>query len=211
MLSLDIERGIELAAELLRSNGVVAYPTDTLYGLGCDSFSLIALARILEVKGRSADKGLPLLLAEPDNVELVGRPYSPHFHALADAFWPGPLTLVLKPAPGLPDPVLGPTGAVGVRVPDHEVPRALARALGKPIVGTSANLSGGPDPVTAQDVNRTLGDAIDHVLDGGPAHRGLPSTVVDITGERPIILRTGAISLREIQKVCGVAIDGALL
>lgn len=204
MLSLDIERGIELAAEFLRSDGVIAYPTDTLYGLGCDAFSLKALDRILEVKGRSADKGLPLLLADPDDVHLVARPDSPHFQALAEAFWPGPLTIVMEPAPGLPGPVLGPTGAVGVRVPDHPVPRRLAGALGKPIVGTSANLSGGPDPVTAQDVYRTLGDAIDHVVDGGPAHRGLPSTVVDITGERPRILRAGAITPNQIQKVCGV-------
>ena len=209
MLSLDIERGIEQAAEFLRSDGVVAYPTDTLYGLGCDSFSLKALHRILEVKGRSAEKGLPLLLAEPDDVVLVARPASPHFRPLADAFWPGPLTLVLKPVPGLPAPVLGPTGAVGVRVPDHPVPRTLSRALGKPIVGTSANLSGGPDPITAQDVYRALGDAIDHVVDGGPAHRGLPSTVVDITGERPRILRAGAITPQEIQKVCGAPINGA--
>ena len=203
MLSLDIERGIELAAEFLRSDGVIAYPTDTLYGLGCDSFSLIALDRVLEVKGRSADKGLPLLLADPDDVHLVARPNAPHFHALAQAFWPGPLTLVLEPIPGLPGPVLGPTGSVGVRVPDHPVPRRLASTLGKPIVGTSANLSGGPDPITAQDVNRTLGDAIDHVVDGGPAHRGLPSTVVDITGERPRILRAGAITPDQIQKACG--------
>ena len=209
MLSLDIERGIELAAEFLRSDGVIAYPTDTLYGLGCDSFSHKALDRILAVKGRSADKGLPLLLAEPDDVDLVARPGSPHFRPLAEAFWPGPLTLVLDPVPGLPAPVLGPTGAVGVRVPDHPVPRALVRALGKPIVGTSANLSGGPDPITAQDVYRALGDVIDHVIDGGPANRGLPSTVVDITGERPRILRAGAITPQDIQKACGLPIDGA--
>ena len=204
MLSLDIERGIETAAEFLRKDGIVAYPTDTLYGLGCDSFSLNALAGILDVKGRSADKGLPLLLADADDVELVARPDSPHFHALAETFWPGPLTLVMEPVSGLPEDVLGPTGAVGVRVPDHEIPRALARALGKPIVGTSANLSGGPDPVTAHDVNRALGDAIDYVIDGGPAHRGLPSTVVDITGKRPKILRVGAIPPERIHRLCGV-------
>ena len=152
MLSLQIERGIEEAAEFLRKDGIVAYPTDTLYGLGADPFSSNALSKILLVKGRNADKGLPLLLADADDVELVARPHSPLFQTLADAFWPGPLTLVLQPAPGLPDPVLGPTGAVGVRVPDHPVPRALASALGKPIVGTSANPSGGPDPITAQQV-----------------------------------------------------------
>ena len=207
MLSIQLERGIELAAEFLRSDGVVAYPTDTLYGLGCDSLSPKALARLLRVKGRSDDKGLPLLLADPDDVELVARPDSPHFHALANAFWPGPLTLVVEPVPGLPGPVLGPTGAVGLRVPDHEVPRALARALGKPIVGTSANPSGGPDPLTAQDVERTLGGAIDYIVDGGPARRGQPSTVVDITGERPKILRVGAINPNAIHKVCGFAVS----
>lgn len=209
MLSLQLERGIEEAAEFLRNDGVVAYPTDTLYGLGADPFSPKALAKILLVKGRNADKGLPLLLAGADDVDLVARPDSSLFQALADAFWPGPLTLVLEPAPGLNDPVLGPTGAVGVRVPDHPVPRALARALGKPIVGTSANPSGGPDPLTAQQVSCSLGDRIDFVIDGGPAHRGLPSTVVDLTGPRPKILRAGALTPHEIQKACGLPIDGA--
>ena len=208
MLSLQIERGIEEAAEFLRNDGVVAYPTDTLYGLGADPFSPNALAKILLVKGRSDGKGLPLLLAGADDVELVAQPQSSHFQALTNAFWPGPLTLVLEPAPGLPDPVLGPTGAVGVRVPDHPVPRALARALGKPIVGTSANPSGGPDPITARQVRRTLGDRIDYVIDGGPAHRGLPSTVVDLTGPRPKVLRTGALTPHHIQEACGVPIDG---
>ena len=207
MLSLHIERGIEQAAEFLRKNGVIAYPTDTLYGLGGNPFSLKALARILDVKGRSAHKGLPLLLAEAEDVLLVARPDSPFFDALADAFWPGPLTLVLPPVPGLPETVLGPTGAVGVRVPDHPVPRDLARALGKPIVGTSANPSGGPDPITAQDVERSLGRKIDCIVDGGPAHRGQPSSVVDLTGERPRMLRTGAISPECIRKVLGIEIQ----
>ena len=209
MLSLDIERGIEEAAEFLRKDGVIGYPTDTLYGLGGNPFSVKALSRILHVKGRSADKGLPLLLADADDVELVARPDSRFFNALAAAFWPGPLTLVLSPIPGLPGPVLGPTGAVGVRVPDHPVPRALARALGKPIVGTSANPSGGPDPVTAQDVERSLGHRIDYILDGGPAYRGQPSSVVDLTGERPRMIRTGALSAECIRRVCGVDLDGA--
>ena len=204
MLSLDIERGIEEAAEFLRNGGVVAYPTDTLYGLGGNPFSLKALSRILDVKGRSADKGLPLLLAETDDVSLVARPDSPLFYALTNAFWPGPLTLVLPPVSGLPGPVLGPTGAVGVRVPDHPVPRALARALGKPIVGTSANASGGPDPINPQDVERSLGRRIDYIVDGGPAYRGLPSTVVDLTSKRPRMIRTGALSPEHIRRVCGI-------
>ena len=209
MLSLQIERGIEEAAEFLRNDGIVAYPTDTLYGLGADPFSPKALAKILLVKGRNADKGLPLLLADADDVDLVARPDSPLFQALADSFWPGPLTLVLEPASGLDDPVLGPTGAVGVRVPDHPVPRALARVLGKPIVGTSANPSGGPDPITARQVRCSLGEKIDFVIDGGPAHRGLPSTVVDLTGPRPKILRAGALTREQIQEACGVDVDGA--
>ena len=211
MLSLDIERGIEAAAEFLRNDGIVAYPTDTLYGLGGDPFSQKALEKILQAKGRSADKGLPLLLDQPRDVELVARPNSPFFEPLAHAFWPGPLTLVLPPLPGLPEDVLGPTGAVGVRVPNHPVPRALAQALGKPIIGTSANLSGGPDPVTTQDVERTLGHVLDYILDGGPAHRGLPSSVVDLTGDHPRILRTGALDPQSIFRVCGVEWDGSNL
>ncbi len=189
---------------MLRNDGVISYPTDTLYGLGADPFSPKALSRLLEVKGRSRDKGLPLLLADADDARAVALPNSDLWLLLARAFWPGPLTLLLPPARKTPREVLGATGAVGLRVPDHPVPRALAGALGAPIVGTSANPSGGPDPVTAQDVERLLGGRVDCILDGGPAHRGQPSTVIDLTGPAPRMVRAGALSAERIQEVCGV-------
>ena len=207
MLSLYIQTNINEAVIILQNHGVISYPTDTIYGLGADPFSPKALSRIFEVKGRSKHKGLPLLLADTQDVEVVARVKCNLFLPLAQAFWPGPLTLILPPAPGLPHDILGPGGGVGVRVPDHPVPRALVQALGRPIIGTSANPSGGPDPVTAQDVERMLGHKVDYILDDGPAYGGLPSSVVDLTGSKPRMVRTGALTRKCIQKACGVYPD----
>ena len=204
MLSLHIQANIDEAVILLRKHAAISYPTDTLYGLGADPFSPKALSRIFEVKGRSKHKGLPLLLADAQDTEAVASVKSDIFLLLAQAFWPGPLTLILPPVPGLPQDILGAGGGVGVRVPNHPIPRALARGLGRPIIGTSANPSGGPDPVTAQDVERMLGNKVDYILDGGPAYGGLPSSVVDLTGPKPRMVRTGALTRECIQEACGI-------
>ena len=208
MLSLHIEDCIKEAVTLLHNDGVISYPTDTLYGLGASPFSSKALSRVLEIKGRPRGKGLPLLLAEARDLERMARVESDLALVLAQAFWPGPLTLVLPAAPEVPDEISGTNGTVGLRVPDHPIPRALAQALGGSIVGTSANPSGGPDPVTAQDVERMLGHKkVDYILDGGPAYRGLPSTVVDLTGPKPRLVRIGALNRESIEEVCGVCLE----
>ena len=207
MLSSRIEDCIKKAVELLQNNGVISYPTDTLYGLGASPSSSKALSRVLEIKGRPKGKGLPLLLAEARDLERMARAESDLALVLAQAFWPGPLTLVLPAAPEVPDEISGTNGTVGLRVPDHPIPRALAQALGGPIVGTSANPSGGPDPVTAQDVERMLGHKVDYILDGGPAYRGLPSTVVDLTGPKTRLVRIGALNRESIEEVSGVYLE----
>ena len=211
MIAAHYGVNIDESVKILRQGGVIAYPTDTLYGLGADPFSPRGVAKIFEVKGRPATKGLPLLLAEIEDMDQVVRVKPSMAMKLARAFWPGPLTLVLLAAPGVPKEVLGSEDTVALRVPDHPVPRALARGLGGPIIGTSANVSGGPDPVTAWDVEQMLGQAVDYILDGGPAYRGLPSTVVDLTGPRPKLVRSGALDRESIERVCGVPLELALV
>ena len=208
MISANLEMRIDEAVIILRKGGVIAYPTDTLYGLGADPFSPRAVARVLEIKGRSATKGLPLLMAGTEDMDQLVYSKPPLAEALARAFWPGPLTLVLISASRVPKEVCG-GETVALRVPDHPVPRALARGLGGPIIGTSANVSGGPDPVTAQDVERALGRAVDYNLDGGPAYRGVPSTVVDLTGPHPRITRPGALDSEAIERVVEAPLEHA--
>ena len=204
MFTSNIGSQITQSVNILRNGGIIAYPTDTLYGLGADPFSVSGVAKIVQVKGRSYTKGLPLLLADIEDMDHLVSVKPALAMRLAVAFWPGPLTLVLLAASRVPKAVLENDCTVALRVPDHPVPRALARGLGGPIIGTSANITGGPNPVTASDVLETLGEAVDYVLDGGPAYLGNPSTVVDFTGNYPKIIRAGALDSKSIEKVCGV-------
>jgi len=192
----------EIVAILL-NNGVIAYPTDTVYGLGAHYMSEKAVKRICQVKGRPSGKGFPLLLSCVDDVDTVVTEKSEQMLIFAKAFWPGALTLVLNARPEIPEEITGSSKTVAVRVPDHPIPRGLVEKLGAPIVGTSANLSGGPDPVTAIDVKSVLGDKIDCILDGGPTAQAAPSTVLDLTGSTPKVLRIGAIGVTSLQSAIG--------
>ena len=198
---------LEESLRCLRRGGVVAFPTDTLYGLGADAFSPAAVARVFDIKGRSPTSGLPLLLAEADDLDTVASDVTDLARTLAEEFWPGPLTFVLRKAESVPLVVTGGLDTVAVRVPDHPVPRTLARSLGRPVTGTSANPAGGPDPVTAAEVKRLLGDAVDYIIDGGPSPLGSPSTILDLSGARPRILRAGTLKREALERVCGTAID----
>jgi L-threonylcarbamoyladenylate synthase len=181
------------AVELLRSGRIVAVPTDTVYGIAADLALPDAIERLFAAKQRPPEKAVAVLLADAAQAWTLGIP-SPAARALADAFWPGGLTLVLTVQPGvrLPDVLAAGTPTIGVRVPDHPAPRALASALG-PLPTTSANLSGQPDARDAHEVAAMLGDALALVLDGGPIRGGPASTVVDCTSDVPRILRPGAI------------------
>ena len=194
---------LEKAVRSLGNGGVVVFPTDTLYGLGADVFSLPALQRIFSIKGRPADLALPVLVAGLDQVEAVALPMSSQARRLAQRFWPGPLTLVMHRSPDLPDLVTGGADTVAVRMPDHLVPIALARRLGHPITGTSANLSGQPDLLDLGALENQLGNLVDHIIQTGPVPAGTASTIMDVTGDAPQLLREGAISLEEILEAAG--------
>jgi L-threonylcarbamoyladenylate synthase len=189
---------IQEAVRVIRSGGIVALPTDTLYGLAVDPFQDEAVARIFVVKGRTLERALPLIAADAEQVGRSIGPLTPIGQRLAACFWPGPLTLVM-PAPSALAAVTGGTGTVGVRVPAHPVARALCRAYGSPLTATSANRSGSPPAASPNEVERALGGNIELLVDGGVTKGGAPSTIVDTTGSQPRLVRTGAVPWPEIE------------
>lgn len=197
VIPADHPRALSAAVAVLQKGGLVAFPTDTVYGVGALVFAAEAVLRLYEVKGRSSEKAIPVLVAQPGDLEQVSAGLTPGARRLAARFWPGPLTLVVPKHPALPQAVSAlPT--VGVRQPDHPVAQRLL-ALAGPLAVTSANLSGQPSPASAQGVLDQLDGRIDLLLDGGQTPGGVASTVVDCTAERPVIVRAGPIGLAEIE------------
>ena len=197
----DDAAGIAAAVEVLRAGGVVALPTDTVYGIAVSLDTPGGIERLFAIKERPLEKGIALLLAGRLQAWHVGVP-TLEARRLAAACWPGPLTLVLERAPGieLPDVLTGGTATIGVRVPDHATPRALAEAVG-PLPTTSANLSGSPDAFDAAEVMAQIGDRIDLVLDGGRSGGVAASTVVDCTRDPVAILRQGVLGEPRIREI----------
>jgi L-threonylcarbamoyladenylate synthase len=193
------------AARLIRGGGVVALPTDTLYGLAADPFQRDAVARVFEVKGRDADRALPLIASDTAQVIAAFGPLPPIGARLAAVFWPGPLTLLVAAPAAVAPGVSGGTGQVGVRVPANVVARDVCRAVGRPVTATSANVSGQPATADPDEVERTLGARLDLLIDGGPTRGGPPSTIVDVTEAAPRLVRAGAIAWDEILKGAGPA------
>ena len=191
------------AVEVLRRGGIVAYPTDTLFGLGADALNEAAVERIFEVKGRPQGMPLPLIIGESEQLEMVADTVTECAWKFASAFWPGGLTLVVPVGTNVPALVTARGWKVAVRLPDHPIPRELARQLGRPITGTSANRSGGPDPSTAESVQNQFHNTIDMILRGGSAPAGRSSTVLDITGSQPKVLRHGAVSVEQLERIYG--------
>ena len=194
---------IEEAVRFLRAGGVVVFPTDTLYGLGADAFSVSAVERVCAIKGRPSGLALPLLVSCWEQVNLVAREVTEAGSRLANRFWPGPLTLVLPKLAHVPNLVTGDGDTVAVRMPAHEVTLALIQELSRPITGTSANRSGRPDLLTLEAVKAQLGDLVDYVISSGPTPNGMPSTVVDVTGNEPQLLRQGALPFHEVLAALG--------
>jgi len=182
------------AVQILAAGGVVALPTETFYGLAVDAFHRAALCKINVLKGKPARSPILLLLADPGQVESVAARLPVRFAELAGAFWPGPLTLVIPASRDVPDEVTGGTGTVAVRVPGLALPRHIARELGRPITGPSANRTADAPCRTAADVARAFGDGIDAILDGGSTNAGAPSTIVDLCGARPRVVREGLLA-----------------
>jgi L-threonylcarbamoyladenylate synthase len=187
------------AAKWIRNGGLVALPTDTLYGLAADPFRSDAVARVFTVKGRSAATPLPLIAADADQIAARLGPLSAAAERLAAKFWPGPLTLLVPAPVALAREVTAGTGRVGVRVPAHAIARAICRAADRPITATSANRSGQPATADPEEVERTLGEDVDLLIDAGPTRGGAPSTIVDMTGPTPQLVREGAVRWSEIQ------------
>jgi L-threonylcarbamoyladenylate synthase len=192
---------IERAARCLRRGGLVAFPTETVYGVGADATNRDAVRRIFAVKQRPATDPLIVHVADLAAVRLLVAHVPEVALDLASAFWPGPLTLVLPRSPLVPDEVTAGLDSVAVRVPAHPVARALVRAAGVPVAAPSANLFSRPSPTKAEHVVDDLGPALDLILDGGPTAVGLESTVLDLTGLRPTVLRPGGVSLEQLQRV----------
>jgi L-threonylcarbamoyladenylate synthase len=193
---------IERAAAVLRAGGLVAFPTETVYGLGADGLSEAAVQRIFEAKGRPESKGLILHLSDPEQAREVAE-VPPAAELLMEAFFPGPLALVLPARPVVPGVTTGGGATVAVRMPDHAVARALISEAGLPIAAPSANPSGAPPPRTAEEVLAGLDGRFDLLLDAGPTPLGVPSTLLDLTQSPPRLLRVGAVSTEEIERVLG--------
>ncbi len=196
-LKEQVERGIKI----LKQGGVVAFPTDTVYGLGADALKPKAVERIYEVKKRPRQLAFPLLIADMSQLTTVAEPISGIARLLARHFWPGGLTLVLPKAASLPA-YLARGSTIAVRLPNHPICLALIQSLGNPIIGTSANISGKPAALTADEVKQQLGDKVDLIIDGGKCPGGGESTIVDVTHEVPKVLRQGIIPKYKIEEIC---------
>jgi L-threonylcarbamoyladenylate synthase len=190
------------AVEILRAGGLVAFPTETVYGLAADAASEAAVRRLLDAKGRPAGRALPVLLPPEAEFGAWGA-WSEQAGALAGRFWPGPLTLVVPRSERVPDLVVAGAPTVGLRVPDHPVALALLRAFGGGLATPSANRSDRLSPTTAEHVRAELGSAVDLVLDGGPCRLGVESTVVSLAEDPPRILRSGALPRAALEEVLG--------
>ena len=197
ILSADHPSAIPHTLDVLNHGGLVVFPTDTVYGLAALPFQAQFIERLYVVKGRSSHKAIGILLGNQAHLSQVTSGMNPMAARLAQAFWPGQLTLVVARHPSLPQ-ILSPDETIGVRMPDHPLALALLRQSG-PLAVTSANLSGRENTLTAQEVFDQLRGRIHLVLDGGRVPGGVPSTVVDCTGDQPIILRNGPITLEAIQ------------
>lgn len=191
------EEAIETAAALLRGGHLVVFPTDTVYGLGAHAFDPVAIEQLYRVKERPLDKGIPVLLADLDDLQQVAQAIPPTAQRLMERFWPGPLTLIVPRHTDLPS-IIAPNNTVAVRIPDHPVARSLIRAAGGAVATSSANRSGQPTVRNAWEAMDDLNGRVAAILDGGPSPGELASTIVDCTKEEPQIVRVGPLSAAEV-------------
>jgi len=202
-------KNIERAAAILRSGGIVAFPTETVYGLGADAFNPVACARIFEAKNRPSFDPLIVHIARAGELDILAKTVPKRARSLIERFWPGPLTLVFDKKDGVPDIVTAGLSTVAVRMPSHPVALSLIERTGKPIAAPSANPFGYISPTRAGHVVGQLGDAVDMILDGGECAVGLESTIIRIEGARAVLLRPGGLALEEIEKIIGEVDDAS--
>ncbi len=189
------------AAEVLRKGGLVAFPTETVYGLGADAFNKVAVRKIFSVKGRPADNPLIIHIGNLDDLNVVAKDVSPRTYDLARKVWPGPVTLVLKRSESVPPEVTAGLTTVAVRCPAHPTALSLIRALGSPIAAPSANLSGRPSPTSARHVIKDLSGKIEFIIDGDDTFFGVESTIVNLTTDPPTLLRPGPVSVEDLERL----------
>ena len=199
-LSLEDKRALEIAISMVQQGGVIAFPTDTVYGIGGSLSHPGALTRIYDIKGRSHEKPLPVLVSQPEVIDTLTDEPDPELLRLASHFWPGPLTIVLKAGDSLPAEVIAPDGTFGVRIPDHSIALTIAQHNGGAIAASSANRSGDPPACRAEEILEALGGEIDVILDGGIAPQSLASTVIRRDGDTITVIREGAISGETIRQ-----------
>jgi L-threonylcarbamoyladenylate synthase len=199
-------RGIKKAAQIILQGGIIAFPTETFYGLAADALNEAALKKIFRVKKREEGKPLLLLIADKSWLKGLVQNVSPLAERLMDRFWPGPLTLVFNASLQLSPLLTADSGKIGIRLSPHPVTQALVQAVGRAITGTSANLSGQPGTLTAREVFQSLGESLDAVLDGGKTAGGPGSTVLDVSAPSPQIIREGMISRKELSPFLGTGI-----
>ena len=195
------DQALVLAAEVIQAGGVIVYPTETLYGIGANAWNSGAVSRVQEIKHRSHPKPILVVVDSAASAGGVTQEISPLARRFMERFWPGPLTLVLRASVMLPATLTLGRGTIGVRVPSNPLCLRLLTLCGCPLTSTSANLSGEKTPSTPQEIERKLGPGIDLYLNAGPLMESAPSTVLDVTGERPRLLREGAISLAQLSTI----------
>ncbi len=203
------ETAIEAAAQAVQRGGLVVLPTDTVYGIGADAFDHAAVQALLDAKGRGREMPPPVLISAATTLPALATGVPSYVEALTEAFWPGPLTLVCEQQPSLTWDLGETRGTVAVRMPDHEIALALLERTG-PLAVSSANLSGLPAATEAAAADGMLGESVEVVLDGGPSPKGEASTILDVRGERPRLLRLGALSVADLDAVLtplGLSVD----
>lgn len=196
---------VEEAVRVLRQGGLVCYPTDTVYGIGAAAGDDAAVRRLFAVKGRPPDKAMPLLLAEASDAARVAE-VTALAKRLAARFWPGALTIVMRKVASYRSLALAGADTAALRVPDHDLVRAIVRTLGGPVTGTSANRAGAPAPLSAAEVAFQVGEMVDLIIDGGRSRSRLGSTVIDISRGDPEIVREGVVSKEEVEEALGQAV-----
>jgi L-threonylcarbamoyladenylate synthase len=201
----QIQPQVEKGIETLRKGGLVAFPTDTVYGLGAGIYIEEAIKHLFKVKQRPPEMALPILLADASQIHEVAKDLPSFAWRLIKQFLPGGLTLIVYRTKIVSDLITAGGDTVAIRIPDHVVPCALIRGSGMPVIGTSANISGQPPALTADEVRRQFADTLDLIIDGGRVPGGVESTVVDVTGDVAVILREGAIKRADIEKIAEVA------
>jgi L-threonylcarbamoyladenylate synthase len=194
---------INKAAAIVKAGGVIAFPTRCLYGLGADAFNTEAVERIFKIKKRSLHNPILILIDQPDRLDRLVSEVSPAAARIMEHFWPGRITLVFRASEAVPQYLTAGTGKIGIRLPGHRVAAALVKALQTPLTGTSANLSGKPGCRRIEDLEFEIAGNLDLILDAGPLKGGPGSTVIDVTADKPQILRAGEISAAAIMDLAG--------